>query len=1840
MASLELDLLGGFGARFGTGEPLVALGRKAQLLLAFLALRAGEAQTREKVIGVLWSDRGDAQARGSLRQELTVLRKTLGSLEPAPIVIDGERLSLAAGAVAVDVRRFEELIQSDATADLERAVALYKGPFLDGLAVRDSACEEWLLHERERLRLLMLGVLDRLLARQMKAGALAPATATAEAILAQDPLREDMHRTLMQLHAAQGRHGLALKQYRLCKETLARELGVAPEPETERLHQEIQAQRTAPSRPSATVSPVAPDTGPVSAIIAPPFLGSGGGDAYEFYLMGRSFFLRNVWGKGALEAARRLFAQAIEIDPHYARAYAGLANCDCYRLLLGVPGVSFDTIAANSTRALELGPALAESHAARGLALYTAGQHVAAVAAFEQAVKLGPELFEAHYFSARNWRAQGRHEKAAPLFERAAALNQNDFRALGLLVDEYRALGRLDDSLAAARQCLDRITVEVATQPDDGYALAFGSNILAELGERARAEEWATRALRIDPDNAIVNYNLACTYAALGRPGAALDRLRKTFATVPINRRAFFEWMQHDSALDPLRDHAEFRALDAQLAAEIAASVPEPPVALPAARAPDRRPAIAVLPFANISGDPEQEYFADGLTEDIITDLSQVSALFVVARNTVFSYKGRSVEVREAARALNVGHILEGSVRKAGDRLRITVQLVDGRTGGHLWANRYDRSLDDIFALQDEISQSIVDALKVKLLPEERALIASRSTTSPEAYQYYLMGRSFFLRSGWGRRALAVARQMFAKAAELDPRYARAFAGIANCDSTLLCMGDPGVSFEEILANSARALELDADLAEAHAAKGLALYTAGRHAEANAALEQAVRLGPTLFEAHFFAGRNCRAQGRYPEAAALLERAAELQPDDFRALGLAVNAYRSLGRRDDLLSAARRCLERVEAEIAVHPDNAGALAFGAAVLAELGEAGRAEAWAARAAMIDSIDSITNYNLACAFVGLGKLDEGLARLEQVFSDPPFSRRSHVEWMKHDSSFEPLRGHPGYQALLARLEAETERESPARATGPRPAIAMLPFDNLSGDPGQDYFADGIVEEITAALARARSFFVIARSSTLRYRGRSVEPPQVGRELGVCYLLQGSVRISGDRVRIAAQLIEAATAACIWVDRYEGRREDVFDLEDRITERIVGALEPTIRSAEIERARRKRPDSLEAYDYVMRALPHMLALTPEASAEALRLTLEAVRLDPDYARANALAAWCHAWQVVNGWAPSPQESRAEGMRLARAAIRLDADDPGVLTKVGATEMLLAGDLESASAHIARALALDPNSAWAWIRSGYLHAYRGEPETALAHFERAAQLSPFDPLNFNRYAGVALAHLVAARYEEAIAWAEKARVERPGLPFAYRILATAHVQLGQQEQAREAAQVLLARCPRQSLAEMMAVTPFRDGNVRRRFEDGLRQAGIPDVVSTTAADRPAIAVLPFDNLSGDPGQEYFSDGLTEDLITALAHWRSFPVIARNSTFAYKRRTVDAKQVARKLGARYVLEGSVRRDGNRVRVTAQLIDGDSGHHLWAERYDRELGDLFALQDELSQRICALIAPELERDGIKRAAAKRPADLGAWDYYLRGTAFLQQFTKDGNARAREMFAQAIALDPDYADAHAALAVSYNRDLLLQCAEDRAEATRQAMAAARRAVALDPASSAAHAALATAHLWRDEHDLSLAEARQAVELNPNDALAVHALGNKSDLVGDPQGIARMERAQQLNPHDPERHSHLCFLARAYVNARRYAEAAVAAEAAIQRRPDYPHAHFILAIALGHLGRAAEARHALAECERLQPGFVAARADWRPYTDEAANAHLREGLSKAAAAAVARPAAALA
>ena len=430
-----------------------------------------------------------------------------------------------------------------------------------------------------------------------------------------------------------------------------------------------------------------------------------------------------------------------------------------------------------------------------------------------------------------------------------------------------------------------------------------------------------------------------------------------------------------------------------------------------AASAGQERPSIAVLPFVNMSGDPEQEYFSDGITEDIITDLSKVSGLFVVARNTAFTYKGKHVDVQEVAKRFGVNFILEGSVRKAGARVRVTGQLINGKDNGHVWADRYDRDLTDIFAIQDEITHAIVEQLKVKLLPQEKKSIGQTPTGNVEAYTYYLRGRQFLHRHS--KSYYQLARRMFAKAVELDPAYARAYAGIADCDSFLFLHYSAPVEIKGIFETSAKALALESGLAEAHASQALALSLEQRYEEAMAEFEKAIALDPNSFEGHYFYARACFAQGKFERAAALFERAAEIKPDDYQSLCLLIQIYHSLGRDPDAQDAARRGIERAECELTLHPENSRAAYLGAKALVTLGQSDRAKEWLNRSIAIDPEDLLTQYNVACAYTALGDTEAAFDLLERLL---PNANHETKAWIKYDSDFDPLRDHPRYQKVL--------------------------------------------------------------------------------------------------------------------------------------------------------------------------------------------------------------------------------------------------------------------------------------------------------------------------------------------------------------------------------------------------------------------------------------------------------------------------------------------------------------------------------------------------------------------------------------------------------------------------------------------------------------------------------------------------------------------------------------------------------------------------------------------------------------------------------------------------------
>lgn len=427
------------------------------------------------------------------------------------------------------------------------------------------------------------------------------------------------------------------------------------------------------------------------------------------------------------------------------------------------------------------------------------------------------------------------------------------------------------------------------------------------------------------------------------------------------------------------------------------------------------KPSIAVLPFNNMSGDPEQEYFSDGISEDIITDLSKISGLFVIARNSVFTYKGKPVKVQQVNQELGAKYVLEGSVRKAGSRVRITAQLIDATDGGHVWADRYDRDLTDIFAIQDDITRTIIEQLKIKLLPEENRAVGQAPTENIEAYTHYLRGRQFLLRHT--RAHYLLAKRMFTRATELDPLYAHAYAGIADCDSFLFLHYNVDIPVERILAMSAKALDLEDRLAEAHASRGLALSLDKRFTEAVAEFEQAIALDPTLFEGVYFYARACFSHGEFERAAALYEKAAAFKPDDYQSVLLLTTIYRSLGRRQDMIEAAHSGIKRAEQELARHPEDPRPAYLGALGLLAIGEHDRAREWAMRALAIDPDDVLTQYNVACFHALSGESDKAIALLQRLL---PQANHETRDWVKYDSDLDGIRTEPDYQKVLALLD----------------------------------------------------------------------------------------------------------------------------------------------------------------------------------------------------------------------------------------------------------------------------------------------------------------------------------------------------------------------------------------------------------------------------------------------------------------------------------------------------------------------------------------------------------------------------------------------------------------------------------------------------------------------------------------------------------------------------------------------------------------------------------------------------------------------------------------------------
>jgi adenylate cyclase len=445
---------------------------------------------------------------------------------------------------------------------------------------------------------------------------------------------------------------------------------------------------------------------------------------------------------------------------------------------------------------------------------------------------------------------------------------------------------------------------------------------------------------------------------------------------------------------------------------------------------------------------------------------------------------------------------------------------------------------------------------------------------------------------------------------------------------------------------------------------------------------------------------------------------------------------------------------------------------------------------------------------------GRVQEDVrGKLDIAFEDAGEQQFKNIAW--------PVR------VYRVRLDGPTA--PPTLALPDKPSIAVLPFTNMSGDVEQEYFVDGLVDDIITAMSRVTWLFVIARNSSFTYKGRAVDVRQVGRELGVRYVLEGSVRKSGNRLRVTGQLVDTATGNHIWAERFDGVLQDVFDLQDKITASVAGAIEPKLQQAEIQRARNKPTENLTAYDLYLRALGLFYDLTEDSLTEALALLDRCIAADRRYCSAYALACLCHMNRKMLSW-DVDGETEVNGLQAARLAIETGRDDPVALASAGIAIAHLGGNLEEGLAQIERSLSLNPNTALGWWAGGYVHFWLGDYESSIACFHKAMRLSPLDPLAFRSYAGIGRPYFFSGRYEEAIAWADKALRVSPNFVTALQLKVAAAAMAGRSDAAQEAVRQLRAVRPDISIATILRHSPIRAQSQRAFFEAALRKGGLPD--------------------------------------------------------------------------------------------------------------------------------------------------------------------------------------------------------------------------------------------------------------------------------------------------------------------------------------------------------------------------------------------------------------------------
>jgi TolB-like protein/Tfp pilus assembly protein PilF len=776
-----------------------------------------------------------------------------------------------------------------------------------------------------------------------------------------------------------------------------------------------------------------------------------------------------------------------------------------------------------------------------------------------------------------------------------------------------------------------------------------------------------------------------------------------------------------------------------------------------------------------------------------------------------------------------------------------------------------------------------------------------------------------------------------------------------------------------------------------------------------------------------------------------------------------------------------------------------------------------------------------------------------------------------------------------------------ERMAFALPDKPSIAVLPFVNMSEDPKQEYFSDGLTEEIITALSKVPKVFVIARNSTFSYKGKSVKVNQVAEELGVRYVLEGSVRKAGDRVRITAQLIDAIKGHHLWAERYDRELKDIFTVQDEITKKIITALQVELTEGELARLAAKGTENLQAYLKLMQGREPFYTLTKEGNVQARSLFEEAVELDPEYAAAYLYVGVTHWMDFMLRWSKSPKESLKQAFKLIEKSKAMDESLPWAHTQLGWL-YVMTKQYDKGIAECERAISLAPNSANAHIWMSLVFMVVGRYEESVQYAEQALRLDPLPEHWYFRQMGSAYSFV--GRYEEAIAFHKKALQRAPNDILTHLHLTRTYSWAGLVEEARAQADEVLRINPKYSL-ELAAKTSsfYKKQTDRERHLEGLRKAGIPETPPLPLPDKPSIAVLPFVNMSGDPEQEYFSDGISEEIITALSKSSQLFVIARESSFSYKGKQAKVQQISRELGVRYILEGSVRKSEDRVRITAQLIDGVNGEHLWAERYDRDLQDIFALQDEITMKIVTALRIKLTDGEQARMWGKKMKNLDVLLKSMEAQSLFYKGTKESLIRYGQVGEEIIDMAPDAALGYRISAWAY-WSFAVRGISPR-ENIPKAFKLAQKALSIDESYSGNHALLGSVYLSMGQHEKAIAAGERSIELAPNGAMEHGLLGNTLSYAGRvDEAIAYLKQGIRLNPFPP--YWYFLHLGRCYNHKGQYEEALVELKKSLQLAPGNSGSLISITISYSLLDREEEARAAAKKVLEIYPNFSLERS----------------------------------